>query len=209
QEAACTVFSIKVNDDEQRDELILAIAYNDISRNMEKILSDFHQLCLDLPEDLSFRPAIGELIAAYYEAYEQWVRAVVLSEGLNRWLVACCDFGVVLEVKKIQRMPTNDDFSKIPSFAARCRIRSSWLPRDDLFSEEWIKVPCFAVKIGLKRKFVRLLNKNASFYLTSLTEGSEELLLLCPDGNLRSCDLLMSNGCLLSDILKELVDPSS
>ncbi|XP_046400217.1 uncharacterized protein LOC124166644 isoform X2 [Ischnura elegans] len=67
------------------------------------------------------------------------------------------------------------------------------------------EIPCYGVKIELKKDFDNTLNNSARKYLSYLIQDRKVLTLNFPDGDLRSAELLFC-GNSLSDNLKTLIN---
>ncbi|XP_071450143.1 tudor domain-containing protein 1-like [Hetaerina americana] len=132
---SCTVLNVLLNEEDNRDEMVVAIAFEDIANDLECIAADLPTDCMEQLKNPEFNPSIGDMVAAFSNEFNSWVRSIVLDAGCGHWLVACFDFGFIEEVTEIRYIPSDKKYKKSPALSAECLVTKSLFPREDLFCE--------------------------------------------------------------------------
>ncbi|XP_071447846.1 uncharacterized protein [Hetaerina americana] len=152
---------------------------------ISKLLQSVTEACIPVGGKKPLReiPAKGSIVGCKFEADGNHYRALVVDvKSRDEIHVSYIDFGN-LDVVKLDLMCEIPDRLKM--------------------------VPAQAVRISLKDSFGNRMNKDVTIYLSELVINEEELKFICPNDNLKSCDLLLKNGSSLNDKLKEKMNMAS
>lgn len=94
------------------DNTVVAYAVPECYTNEFTILSDIADEC---QINLNFAPALGDMIAAFYDKEDTYVRGIVNNIVNNNYTCSLIDFGVLITTTNIR--PLLQKFIEIPEFA--------------------------------------------------------------------------------------------